>query len=180
VSGTQRYERASLRGGDVLLGIIRATKVAVVPAELEGGNITQGTARFRPSALITTDYLAGWLESPFAQDWLHAHYRGIDMPGLNLRDVRRLPVPLAPLEEQVEIASRLSAEKGRLARASAAVAEAAEQLSVLAKAFRGELVPQDPEDEPVLELLSRIRSQRTFPSGATSRKAGQQRLAGLD
>jgi hypothetical protein len=32
--------------------------------------------------------------------------------------------------------------------------------SILAKAFRGELVPQDPRDEPVSELLSRIRTTR--------------------
>lgn len=38
-------------------------------------------------------------------------------------------------------------------------AEALEQ-SILAKAFRGELVPQDPNDEPASVLLERIRAQR--------------------
>jgi type I restriction enzyme, S subunit len=32
--------------------------------------------------------------------------------------------------------------------------------SILAKAFRGELVPQDPNDEPASELLERIREER--------------------
>jgi hypothetical protein len=32
--------------------------------------------------------------------------------------------------------------------------------AVLAKAFRGELVPQDPNDEPASALLERIRAQR--------------------
>jgi type I restriction enzyme S subunit len=32
--------------------------------------------------------------------------------------------------------------------------------SILAKAFRGELVPQDPNDEPASELLARIRKQQ--------------------
>ena len=32
--------------------------------------------------------------------------------------------------------------------------------SILAKAFRGELVPQDPNDEPASSLLARIREQR--------------------
>jgi hypothetical protein len=54
----KRYERASLRGGRRLLGIIRATKVAVVPAALDGANITQGTVRLRPSSIIATDFLA--------------------------------------------------------------------------------------------------------------------------
>jgi type I restriction enzyme, S subunit len=33
--------------------------------------------------------------------------------------------------------------------------------SILAKAFRGELVPQDPNDEPAAVLLERIRAERT-------------------
>jgi hypothetical protein len=35
--------------------------------------------------------------------------RGIDMPGLNLKDVRRLPVPVPPLDIQREIADKLDA-----------------------------------------------------------------------
>lgn len=161
----QRYERASLRGGDVLLGIIRATKVAVVPNILDGANITQGTARFRPSSAITTDFLAGWLDAPFAQGWLHDHYRGIDMPGLNLRDVRRLPVPLAPRTEQVTVAEVLRKWKSSYVSLRGAVETAFIQVndldqSILAKAFRGELVPHDPSDEPASALLERIQVER--------------------
>ena len=43
--------------------------------------------------------------------------------------------------------------------------------AVLAKAFRGELVPQDPNDEPASALLERIRAERQ----ATSRAAGNGR-----
>lgn len=160
-----KYERASLKGGDILLGIIRATKVAIVPDKLEGANITQGTARFRPSSIIFTRFLAGWLDSPIAQNWLHEHYRGIDMPGLNLRDVRRLPIPIAPLLEQREVEGKVAAVIDSIMRAKLGVTEsefALSQLdqSVLAKAFRGELFPQDPSDEPASELLARIRHAR--------------------
>lgn len=161
----RRYERASLRGGDILLGIIRATKVAVVPQELEGGNITQGTARFRPSRLILTHFLARWLESPIAQSWLHSKYRGIDMPGLNLRDVRQLPVPLPPLDEQKKIASRIEHAFAWIDRLSTDASSARKLIdhldqAVLAKAFRGELALQDPNDEPATVLLERIKAER--------------------
>ncbi len=167
-----RYERSSLKGGDVLLGIIRATKVAVVPESLEGGNITQGTARFRPSSKITSQYLAWVLESPFAQRWLHARYRGIDMPGLNLADVRRVPIPLPPKDEQEEIERRLQRILVRHDRLSSRYLSAVRMLerlepAVLTKAFRGELVPQDPNDEPAEITLARVRgslseAKRTF------------------
>nr|WP_280898842.1 restriction endonuclease subunit S [Streptomyces sp. SAI-133] len=104
----QRYARSSLKQGDVLLGIIRSLRVAVVPQELTGANITQGTARIRPGDHVDSDYLAHWLSSSAAQGWFRNRLRGIDMPGLNLRDVRQLPVPVRDLSVQRQIAEALN------------------------------------------------------------------------
>lgn len=161
----ERYYRSTLKGGDVLLGIIRATKVAIVPEEISGANITQGTARYRPSFALRTKYLAAVLEAPAIQSWLHAHYRGIDMPGLNLADVRQVPIPVPPIDEQVEIVRRVESLFAYADRLEARYATARAQVekltpALLAKAFRGELVPQDPNDEPASALLERIRASR--------------------
>ena len=43
--------------------------------------------------------------------------------------------------------------------------------SILAKAFRGELVPQDPRDEPASELLARIRTTREAAAAKPKKKA---------
>jgi type I restriction enzyme S subunit len=43
--------------------------------------------------------------------------------------------------------------------------------SILSKAFRGELVPQDPNDEPASELLNRIKSARMTSPHAAGRRA---------
>lgn len=104
---SERYARSRLRPGDVLLGIIRHTRVAIVPTELDGANITQGTARFRPGEECDSAFLSHWLSSAAAQAWLRTRMRGIDMPGLNLRDVRQLPVPMPPLPEQKRIGREL-------------------------------------------------------------------------
>ena len=104
---SERYARSRLQPGDVLLGIIRHTRVAIVPTELDGANITQGTARFRPSAGCDPAFLSHWLSSAAAQTWLRTRMRGIDMPGLNLRDVRQLPVPMPPLPAQQRIGREL-------------------------------------------------------------------------
>ncbi|AZP19227.1 hypothetical protein EJC51_26060 [Streptomyces aquilus] len=103
----QKYERSALRPGDVLLGIIRHTRVAIVPQELDGAQITQGTARLRPAAEIDSSFLAHWLASGAAQAWLRGRMRGINMPGLNLADVRQLPVPLFSVEKQRELVTLL-------------------------------------------------------------------------
>jgi type I restriction enzyme S subunit len=87
------------------------------------------------------------------------------MPGLNLADVRRVPIPLPPLEEQREIVRRVEALFAFADRLEARYLAARKQVdkltpSLLAKAFRGELVPQDPNDEPASALLERIRAER--------------------
>lgn len=48
--------------------------------------------------------------------------------------------------------------------------------AILAKAFRGELVPQDPNDEPASVLLERLRAQRE-QNGKTTNGAGRRRAA---
>lgn len=76
-----------------------------------------------------------------------------------------LHVALPPIEEQLEIVRRvelLFAYADRLEARLQAAQTAAQRLtpSLLAKAFRGELVPQDPNDEPAAELLKRLAAQR--------------------
>jgi type I restriction enzyme S subunit len=43
--------------------------------------------------------------------------------------------------------------------------------SLLAKAFRGELVPQDPSDEPAAELLKRIQAERNAQPPVKNKRA---------
>lgn len=85
-------------------------------------------------------------------------------------------VCLPPIEEQREIVRRV---ESRIARATAlgeSVSLATGVLpelgrSVLAKAFRGELVPQDPNDEPASVLLERIKAERESNGAGTKTRA---------
>jgi type I restriction enzyme S subunit len=100
--------------------------------------------------------------------------------------VTGFPIPLPPPSEQSEIVRRvevLLAYADRLeARYTAARAQV-ERLTpaLLAKAFRGELVPQDPNDEPAAILLERVRAARVA-AGETAcpkRRTGNGRLGTL-
>lgn len=92
-------------------------------------------------------------------------------------EIRAFHIALPPIEEQREIVARL---KEALARADRLEAEAARaralldrlEAAILARAFRGELVPQDPADEPASVLLDRIRAARAVaPKAKRGRKA---------
>ena len=91
--------------------------------------------------------------------------KGVAIRGINIGNVRALQIPFPPLNEQHEIVRRVEAlfkiadniEK-RYEKAKAHVDKLTQ--SILAKAFRGELVPQNPNDEPASELLKRIKAER--------------------
>lgn len=103
--------------------------------------------------------------------------RGVAQKGINLADVRRLPIALPSRTAQREIVDRVEQLFTYADQLEAKVAAAKQRIdaltqSLLAKAFRGELVPQDPTDEPASALLERIRAQRAAtPKPKRGRKA---------
>ncbi len=104
---SDRNARSLLREGDLVMNMVRNPRVAIVPPELDGAQMARGAARFRPRKELDSTFLLHWLTSGAGQRWLLAYMRGIDMPGLNLRDLRRMPVPLPPLSEQRRLADHL-------------------------------------------------------------------------
>jgi type I restriction enzyme S subunit len=85
-------------------------------------------------------------------------------------EILSLHICLPPVDEQREIVSNIEARLSRVEglRSAMRSIEAASQglnQSIFAKAFRGELVPQDPNDEPAAVLLERIRQAREAAGG---------------
>jgi type I restriction enzyme S subunit len=108
-------------------------------------------------------YFAMYFNSPSID--LMPFLTGIDQVKLNRKAMDRIPVPVPPLPEQEEIVHRVhelfalaDQLEARYAKAKAHVEKLTQ--AILAKAFRGELVPQDPNDEPASVLLDRIRAER--------------------
>lgn len=173
----KKFARATLLAGDVLVskdGTIG--KVAIVPPDLEGGNITQHVLRVSPAAGILPEYIARAIEAPLSQNWMHGELKGIGLQGVNVGDFRRMPIPVAPASEQAVLCRVVGAALESLRVQNTACARAGDAIAVLdqavlAKAFRGELVPQDPNDEPASMLLERIRGERAARPRAGRRGA---------
>ncbi|WP_137135630.1 restriction endonuclease subunit S [Rhizobium sp. FKY42] len=96
---------------------------------------------------------------------------------VNSQQLQALQLKLPPLEEQHEIVRCIEsafAKIDRLAKEAKRALELVGRLdeAILAKAFRGELVSQDENDEPAEHLLARIRAEReAAPKGKRGRGA---------
>ena len=140
------YSRSVLKPNDVILTIVGTIgKVALVPKWLEGGNVTQSSARIRPeSAQCSPDYLAAMLRSPILRRQFEHYRMGAAVTRLNIADVKTLRIPLPPLSMQSSIVKSLDSFKAHhailtdnndLIHRELATLKSA----ILAQAFAGEL-----------------------------------------
>jgi type I restriction enzyme S subunit len=95
---------------------IRATvgTVALLPDELDGANLTQGTARISPGPEINRLYLFHYLQSDDAQEWIRNQVKGATFREITLRRLRELPVVTPPLDIQnqfAEIVTKIEEQK---------------------------------------------------------------------
>ncbi|HDS1132764.1 TPA: restriction endonuclease subunit S [Stenotrophomonas maltophilia] len=100
---------------------------------------------------------------------------GGNQPNLNLTKVKEFPILIPPLDEQAEIIRRAEALLAQADKVHVQYEAARSRVSkltsaLLTKAFRGELVPQDPQDEPASALLERLQAAK-----ASAQKAMKQR-----
>lgn len=100
---------------------------------------------------------------------------GATRPRINLRQLRGFELRLPSLEEQTEIVLRVEILLDFVDRLEARLQTAqtaTERLTpaLLAKAFRGELVPPDPNDEPASELLQRLAARAEAPAAQRGRR----------
>jgi type I restriction enzyme S subunit len=130
--------------------------------------------------VIEREYLFRYLNHPALRAYVEFEaQRTAGQDGVNKRHLLAWPILLPPKDEQVEIVrqvDRMVAWVERLASEATSARKLIDHLdeTVLAKAFRGELVPQDPEDEPASVLLDRVSMER---GAAKNVKRGRKKQA---
>lgn len=94
----ERYARARLRAGDTIRGSIG--DAAVIPAAVDGANITQDVARIAPGDGFSSDWLLYAVTSPRFFSQMEAEARGATIRGVNIWSLKRGRVPWIDLERQ--------------------------------------------------------------------------------
>jgi len=139
-----KYQRTRLAGGEVLLRIRGGLgEVAVTPPEMVGGNVSREIAVIPVLKHLDPEYVMFAMSAPSSQEFLRQHIRGTSYQGINLRDVRRLTIPVPPLSEQRRAVASLKELKAKIDRLKALQQKTAAELdallpSILDKAFKGE------------------------------------------
>lgn len=182
VFDSKELQRLSLQEGDLL--VIRSNgsvelvgKTGLVTADESGLLFAGYLMRLRVNPLKALPaFIQICLSAPAQRRYIERTAKSTSgVNNLNAEELRALPLLLPTLTEQAEIVRRVEAlfklADQIEARCTTARAQA-QRLSplVLAKAFRGELVPQDPNEEPASVLLARLASSNPAVAGKNKKK----------
>lgn len=131
------YQRSKVCVGDIVIAIRASVgKALPVPAELDGANLTQGTAKICPGASISGEFLLSYLSSDAAQIYFERMAKGATFKEITLDALRRAPVLVAPRHEQDEIQYRIQT----LSNAIDGLIADSERSAVLLKERRSALI----------------------------------------
>ena len=172
-------ERLALAKGDVLIVEGNGSITEIGRCALWDGSIPNAVHQ---NHLIRARPIV--LRSHFVEAWLNS-LRGIELMTklaattsglytLSVGKLSKIPIPIPPIQEQQAIIDFLAAGLDEQARQQEAVRQslkqsAAQRKNILKAAFSGQLVPQDPDDEPAAVLLERIRAERAATAPAARR-----------
>lgn len=165
----KQVEKLTLRQGDVLLneggdrdklgrGWIWENQI---PNCLHQNHVF----RVRVDPDIIDPRLIAWHANSFGRTWfIRNGKQSVNLASVSLTTIKSFPIPVPPPAEQKRIVDDIVAaldSHTRLESAvkAAALRSAAVRRSVLRSAFNGELVDQDPTDEPADVALARLRDQ---------------------
>lgn len=171
------------RDGDILVAKITPSmengKVAVVQGLVNGWGM--GSTEFhvlRPHAGVVARYIAWFtLQNSFR---VRARMNMTGTAGqlrVPAEFLRNSPIPLPPVDEQRWIVQQIDKARSKVSTIERSIQDLFDRISivrqsVLAEAFAGRLVPQDPEDEPASVLLERIAASRPAkPKGRNKARA---------
>ncbi|MCO7631209.1 restriction endonuclease subunit S [Pseudomonas guariconensis] len=179
----KEFKKTRLIAGDILIvegngSLEHIGRAAIWNDEIPDCSHQNHLIRWRPIGGMQPKFALYQLLSPQGRKQLVEVAKSTTgLHTLSITKVSALALPVPEEDEQIEIVRRVEQLFTFADQLEAKVASAKSRIdhltqSILAKAFRGELVPQDPNDEPASVLLQRIKAQRAAaPKAKRGRKA---------
>lgn len=177
-----------LKSGDILIIRSNGSLNLVGRAALVYNTDTNGLyagylmrLRIKDTEKLLPKFLLHFLNSGKARAYIEEKAKSTSgVNNINSEEISDLQIPVPTLAEQEKIVAEIESRFERADALETAVDRAlndAEKLkqAVLKKAFSGELVPQNPDDEPASVLLDRIRAARAAEQRANPKKGKQKR-----
>ena len=176
-----KLQRSRTEVGDLIMNIVGPPlgKLAVIPATLPQANFNQAAVLIRPykykEDLVL--YLKSYLEEMSEINSI-ATRGSAGQVNISLTQSQNMRIPLPPLAEQQRIIAEISKwfalinqiEQGKIDLQTIIKQT---KSKILDLAIHGKLVPQDPNDEPAIELLKRINPDFTPCDNGHSEKLPQ-------
>ena len=158
----------SVQEGDLVIAMLGEIlpRACIIPAGVAPAIVKADCARVRVNEfLIKPSILMSQLNSKPVRDAVVRFVKGIGRPRVNLGHLRAIPIALCSIAEQLQMEALLSDAQQSINRQNDALELAfkqatAQRQNILRAAFAGQLVPQNPNDEPASVLLERIRAER--------------------
>ena len=160
------YNRLAPRVGDILLAKNGTTGIAAIVDREEVFDIYVSLALIRiVDNIINPLYILRAIGSSYIQDYFNSSLKGIGVPNLHLEHIRKALIPIPPCIEQNRIILRADMLLPLVEQIASDETELHHLVSkakskILDLAIRGQLVPQNPNDEPASVLLERIRAEK--------------------
>ncbi len=165
--------------GTILIGMIGEgkTRGQVALLGIEACNNQNSAAIRVPEAQLLSRFLYYYLVSQYERT--RAVSSGNNQPALNKSRVQAMQIPIAPITEQTQLVQLLEEVMTTIDSLDQLLSRnfkraAALRQSILQRAFSGQLVPQNPDDEPASVLLERIAAERAS-AAPPRRKAATRR-----
>ncbi|MDE0338645.1 MAG: restriction endonuclease subunit S [Caldilineaceae bacterium] len=170
--------RYGLRLGDLLFSRMATVgRAGIVGQEADGCLFNYHLMRLRldRDTLLPQFYMAYVRGSSQVRHYVKEANHGATRDGINTIQLLEMPVSVPPLCEQYRIVADVESRLSIIEQAETTVATSLKRVgrlrqSILRQAFCGQLVPQDPDDEPASVLLEHIREERAAESQQNRRR----------
>ena len=156
------FSRCNPEYGDILYIKDGATTGVVAINNLtEDFSLLSSVALLKPSKLVSNKYLFYYLQSSYCYESVRSSMKGVGITRITLKQIADWDVPIPPIGEQhriVEYIDSLFSQIDLIAKDTSTLKSFLEKYKhgILDLAIAGKLVPQDPSEEPAVELLMRI------------------------